>query len=161
MRLGGIGDREGCEMNATVALDGGLELGGERGLRGLEQDLDVAAPHHGTDVADAGRGAVGVDLNRDRRRRKAGTHKRAARRVPVRHEMADVVEKDLVATWELPVGFASVRHCSSCGPFSAVIHAHMRWSVAWLICMAFGLAPPDPIAISCESNMFHCVMRIA
>ena len=68
----------------------------ERRVGGLEQHLHIAAAEHAGDVAGAGRRAVGVDLHRHRRRRKARAGERAARRLRIADEMADMVEKDLI-----------------------------------------------------------------
>ncbi len=72
MKDAGIGDREGGELHAGMAREGGLEFAAERGVCGLEQHLDITALEHGADIAGAGRSAVGRDLHRQRRRRKAG-----------------------------------------------------------------------------------------
>ena len=97
MPRAGIGDREGGELQARMARQRRLELAAERGVRGLEQHLDIAAREHRADIAGAGRPAVGRDLHRLRRRRKSGAHQRRGRSLRVAHEMADVIEKNLIA----------------------------------------------------------------
>src|SRR5580704_7128952 len=56
---------------------------------------------HDGNVARSGRtcaaGGIGIDLDRDRRRRKAAALKRPACRFRVAHEMADMIEKNLIA----------------------------------------------------------------
>ena len=72
-----IGDRKGRKMQAVVTPARRIELAAERRICGLEQDLDIAAAEHGGDVASTARlrlaaERIGIDLDRDRRRRKAG-----------------------------------------------------------------------------------------
>ena len=104
----GVGHREGRKLDAGMARERGLELAAERRVGGLEQHLDVAARHHRADIAGAGRAAVGRDLHRYRRRRKAGARERRACGLLVAHEMADMVEKNLVADRQLTISFC---HC--------------------------------------------------
>ena len=108
MRRGGIGHREGREMHAGMAREARIELAAERRVGGLEQHLDIAACEHGGDVAGAGRlrraaRGIGIDLDRHRRGRKAGACERACGGFRIAHEMADMVEENLVGDGELAV----------------------------------------------------------
>ncbi len=123
-----VGDREGREVDARIAREPGVELAAERRVGGLEQHLDVAAREHRRDVAGAGelrRSArrIGIDLHGQRRRCEARAHERLRRGLRIAHEMADVVEEDLAAERQLPVGRGfriRHRHGSQCGLGSEV-----------------------------------------
>ena len=106
----GVGDREGGKLDAGIAPERGLELAAERRVGGLEQHLHVAARHHRADIAGPGRAAVGGDLDGYRRRRKAGALERRRRGLRVAHEMADMVEKNLIAQRQLAINFRRLRH---------------------------------------------------
>src|SRR5262249_20136591 len=105
MRLGGIRYRERCEMHAAIARHGDVELGREWRRGGLEPHLDVAAREHGAAIAGASRRAVRIGLHRTRRRCKAAARERAARRIAVRDEVADVIEENLLALRQLAIDF--------------------------------------------------------
>src|SRR5450759_2155081 len=66
MSCGRITDGERREMNARIARYGHIEFSAERGVRRLEQDLDVAATKHARHVTSAGQThaafAVGIHL---------------------------------------------------------------------------------------------------
>ena len=104
----GVGDRERRQLDAGITCKRRLELAAKRRVSGLEQHLDITARQHGADIAGAGRPAVRRDLHRDRRRRKAGARKRGSRHLRITNEMADMVEKNLIAQRQLAVG---IGHC--------------------------------------------------
>ena len=95
MRLFGVGDGEGGEMQPGVARQRRVEFAAQRRIGGLEQHLDIAARKHGGDIAGSGRAhaacGIGADLDRDRRRRKAAARKSAARRFGVMNEMGEMI----------------------------------------------------------------------
>src|SRR5439155_23601225 len=108
VRLGRVGDRESGEMHAAIAPHRMVQLLGEFCIRRLEQRLDIAARQHGGDVAGAGRlrrtaRGVRIELDGFRRRCESGPRQRAARGLRVAHEMADMVEKNLVSDGELAI----------------------------------------------------------
>ena len=107
VRLGGIRNRKGREMNAVVACHGEIELSRQRRRTGLEQHLDIAAREHGADIAGSGQRAIRIDLDRHRRRRKAAAHERMARGLAIRHEVPDMVEENLLAEWQLTIDVGS------------------------------------------------------
>ena len=101
MRRRGVGDGEGRKVHAAVARETCVELAAERRVRGLEQHLDIAAREHGGDIAGAGTlrraaGRIGINLNGDGRGGEARPRERAARRIGIAYEMADMVEENLV-----------------------------------------------------------------
>ena len=112
VRLAGVRHREGREMNASIARHGKIELSRKRRVRRREQHLDIAAREHGANVAGSGQRAIRIDLDGRRRRRKAAAHERMARGLPVPHEVANVIEKNLLAERQLAVdfGFLGTHH---------------------------------------------------
>ena len=115
---GRIGHREGREVQAAITRHRRLELLRQRRVRGLEQELDIAAIEHRGDVPGPGlrwrpAAGIGIDLDRRRRRRKARPHQGACGAVGVRHEMSDMIEKDFVAGRQPAVDVVSVHVASS------------------------------------------------
>jgi len=107
VRLSGIRNHKGREMDAPIAGHGEIELSRKRRRSGLEQHLDIAAREHGADIAGPGQRAIRIDLDRHRRRRKAAAHERMARGLAIRHEVANVIEENLLAKRQLTVGLGS------------------------------------------------------
>jgi hypothetical protein len=107
MRRRGIRHRKRRKMDASVARQRRIQLAAERRIGGLEQHFDVAAREHGRHVAGAGgaRRALGFGnhLNGNWCRSKSGARERAARGVRIAHEMADMVEENLVEDGKLAV----------------------------------------------------------
>ena len=102
-----VGDGKSRKMQSGVLGQHRVELARQRRVGGLEQHFRVSALEHRGDVAGSGRacaaGRIGIDLNRDRRRRKAAADQRASGRVSVAYEMGDMVEKNFVAGGKLTV----------------------------------------------------------
>ena len=123
MRARRIRHCKGREMHPGVACHRRFHLGNERRVGGLEQHLDIAVCKHCGDIARSREprrpaGGIGIDLNGNRRRRKAQARQCARRRVHIGHEMRHVIEENLLSHGELAVSrcFAhwalSIRSCA-------------------------------------------------
>jgi len=96
-------------VHAAIAHKAGFKLAAEHGVGSLEQHFDIATREHRGDIAGAGRlrraaGRIGIDLDGLGRRGKAGADERFARGIGIAHEMAEVIEEDLIADRKLAVG---------------------------------------------------------
>src|SRR5262249_9982743 len=108
MRCGGVRDREGREVDAGITRARYLQLAAERRGRGRDMYLEMTAREHRRYVASAGRTRrvvrIGSDLNGNRRRGEARARERAARGLRIAHEMADMIEENLLEDGKLAVG---------------------------------------------------------
>ncbi len=104
MFTGRIGAAEGGEMNADVSCNTFLELAGKRRVLGGGEDLDIAPPEHGAAIAGAGRrrrATASVGLGGKWRKAKSATLQRFGGGGHCRHEMRDMIKKDLGFSGEL------------------------------------------------------------
>src|SRR5262249_23153970 len=106
----GVSDRECGKLDAGMARKRRLELAAERRVGGLEQHLHVARRQHRADISRPCRSAGGRHLPRRRRRREAGARERPRRGLRATHEVADMVEKNLIAERQLAINFCHLGH---------------------------------------------------
>src|SRR5262245_4657636 len=95
-------------MHARMSRERSVKIARERSVGSLEHRFDIASGKHRCDIAGTSkprRSAIGrwTDLNRDWRGCETGACKRSACCFAPLHEMADMIEKDLVGARELPV----------------------------------------------------------
>jgi hypothetical protein len=97
-----IGHRERQKMHPRIVRHCRVELAAERGLRGLEQHLHIAAVEHGRDVSRAGWLPLRIDLHRNRGGKKSGAFERSGCGLCVAHKVTDMVEEDFIRTRQAP-----------------------------------------------------------